>query len=40
MEIANKKNRADPIEESGSRVTQIPKSVESKEVESKVAETS
>jgi len=40
MEIANKKNRAGPVEESGSRVTQFPKSTESKEVQSKVAETS
>jgi tRNA acetyltransferase TAN1 len=40
MEIASKKNRADQVQESGSRVTQIPKSTESKEVESKIAETS
>lgn len=32
MEIANKKNRADQVEESGSRVSQIPKFTESNEV--------
>ena len=40
MEIANKKKRADQVEESGSRVSQIPKSTESNEAERKGAEIS
>jgi hypothetical protein len=40
MEIANKKNRSDQVEESGSRVSQFPKSTQGKEVVSKGAEMS